>query len=460
MECAEYFRSQAGYRRCFEELLKKWTSYGRPAGVITLENASEEERRLVGGILGKTFYDSRIRFSFADFDRGLQRTRFAPVDMRELLENYFGKEISTNQEEKDKKRQARDRFFKELYESFSDQTRKDTDGELTGAGTEGQETAAACWIRQMTEQKAWGFWLLAREFGKSGSRARKLGEYTGRALQKLFPTFTGEEPKYPDEPFQETLLAVFAAQICGNPHYFDRGTPGGQLLANGICCITGQTLPENAHQWKELLLGAGIAPDYVSSMVHAYGIRLELPEGPHPAFEAFRMRREACAVTLENLRNAVGAWAPGNRIFVVENEMVFSFLTEQLRGRGAEVGLLCTSGQLRTAAVKLLELFARAGYRIWYSGDMDPEGIEIADRLWKRFDGRGGNGGVEIWRMSSEDYRSGISGEGLKEARLARLDKVKHSVLKKTADSVQKQKRAAYQENILEDLAGDLLREN
>ena len=143
------------------------------------------------------------------------------------------------------------------------------------------------------------------------------------------------------------------------------------------------------------------------------------------------MRREACAVTLENLRNAVGAWAPGNRIFVVENEMVFSFLTEQLRGRGAEVGLLCTSGQLRTAAVKLLELFARAGYRIWYSGDMDPEGIEIADRLWKRFDGRGGNGGVEIWRMSSEDYRSGISGEGLKEARLARLDKVKHSVLEK-----------------------------
>ena len=75
MECAEYFRSQAGYRRCFEELLKKWTSYGHPAGMITLEAASEEERRLLGGILGKTFYDSKIRFSFADFERGLQRTR-------------------------------------------------------------------------------------------------------------------------------------------------------------------------------------------------------------------------------------------------------------------------------------------------------------------------------------------------------------------------------------------------
>ena len=47
MDCAEYFRSQEGYRRCFEELLKKWKSYGRPAGVIVLEHTSEEERRLL-----------------------------------------------------------------------------------------------------------------------------------------------------------------------------------------------------------------------------------------------------------------------------------------------------------------------------------------------------------------------------------------------------------------------------
>ncbi len=471
MECAEYFRSQAGYRRCFEELLKKWMSYGRPAGIITLENASEEERRLLGGILGKTFYDSKIRFSFADFERGLQRTRFAPVDMKKLLESYFGKAISTNQEEKERKRQARDRFFEELYASFADNTGKDAAGEMSGkmagemaeeisgknVGEIGAETAAHRWIRQMMEDKAWGFWLLAREFAKDEKAARELGENTGRALQELFPVLPGRETEESPEAFQETVLAVFAAKICGNPHYFDRGTPGGQLLANGICCIMGQALPENAHQWKELLLRAGIAPDYVSSMVHAYGIGLKIPEGRHPALEAFRVRREACVITLENLRNAVGAWAPGKRVFVVENEMVFSFLTEQLRGRDADVGLLCTSGQLRTAAVKLLELFAGAGYRIWYSGDMDPEGIEIADRLWKRFKGSGFDGGVEIWRMSPEDYGRGISGEVLKESRLTRLDKVEHPVLKETADCVREKKRAAYQENILEALLGDLL---
>ena len=62
-KCAEYFKSQEAYRRCFEELWKKWRSYGRAAGRITLRDASEEERRAIGGIIGKVFYGEDIRFS-------------------------------------------------------------------------------------------------------------------------------------------------------------------------------------------------------------------------------------------------------------------------------------------------------------------------------------------------------------------------------------------------------------
>ena len=56
-ECADYFKRQEVYRRCFEELRKKWQSYGKVAGRITLSNASDEERRAIGGIIGKTFYE-------------------------------------------------------------------------------------------------------------------------------------------------------------------------------------------------------------------------------------------------------------------------------------------------------------------------------------------------------------------------------------------------------------------
>lgn len=68
--CAEYFRGNSAYRRCFSEFEKKWKTYGKVTGIITLKNTSEEERRAIGGILGKTFYENTIRFPFANLKKG------------------------------------------------------------------------------------------------------------------------------------------------------------------------------------------------------------------------------------------------------------------------------------------------------------------------------------------------------------------------------------------------------
>lgn len=106
-ECAEYFKSLNEYQRCFQELRKKWKSYGKAAGHITLKETSAAERRAIGGILGKIFYDETIRFSFAEFEQGLQKTRYAPVDMREVLEAYFGEKLSTNQGQRRKSRRRK-----------------------------------------------------------------------------------------------------------------------------------------------------------------------------------------------------------------------------------------------------------------------------------------------------------------------------------------------------------------
>ena len=66
-KCAAYFKNQNAYRRCFAELRKKWMSYGRMTGRITLRDASEEERRAIGGVVGKAFFEKDIRFSAAEF---------------------------------------------------------------------------------------------------------------------------------------------------------------------------------------------------------------------------------------------------------------------------------------------------------------------------------------------------------------------------------------------------------
>lgn len=174
------------------------------------------------------------------------------------------------------------------------------------------------------------------------------------------------------ETEEEYPLAVFSAEVSGNPHYFDQGTTGGQLLVHGMCYATEEDYPANAHQWRELLLSNGIVPDNISSIVHIYGLRLQVDGDWHPAYDTFCRRQEPCAVTMENLQELTAVQPTGDKVYIVENEMVFSYLLKHLEQRN--VTLLCTSGQLRSAAVKLIPFLLNSGADIYYSGDIDPDG--------------------------------------------------------------------------------------
>lgn len=433
-ECALYLKSRKGYGRCMEQLRKKWKTYGRAAGTIELPDASEEERALLAGIVGKSFAGEAVRFSCSDFEKGLQKTRFAPVDLKELLECYFGERLSTRREDRERKSRERERFFDRLCAMFSG--REQGTGQREGAG--GEASPAASWALAMKSGRAFGAQLLAREWEKGEEAALSLAKNTGEALNRL--DFEGN---------RTVALAVLAAEASGNPHYFDRGTAAGQLLVHGICCRLDCQPPGDAHGWRQLLLRAGIVPDNVSSIVHCCGVHFLTERGRHPAYEAFCDLGEPFAVTMENLRDVVGACSEGSAVYVVENEMVFSCLAQRAREKNA--ALICTSGQPRSAAWKLLSLLVLGGCKIRYGGDMDPEGMEIADRIWKRYEGA-----VELWRMSPEDYERAISEEEIREERLARLGRIECPALQRTAELVRAKRLAAYQENIIGELESDL----
>lgn len=425
-ECAAYFKQQKAYDRCFLELKKKWKSYGRAAGRITLSQTSEEERRAIGGILGKVFYEETIRFSFSDFERGLQSTRFAPVSIKDVLEAYFGESLLTNQGRQQAEQEQKQQFFKGLCSCLAE--------------SDGTETWGFFWLRHMISEKKYGYQLLMREYGKDEKQAETLALHVGRALSE-----TGKRVKEEEE----CPLAVLAAEISGNPHYFDRNTAAGQLLVHGICCCGQMEMPEHAHQWRELLMRVFIIPDNVSSMVHACGLRLRTKDGWHPAYDAFWERRESYVLTMENLRGIIGAQAMGARVYVVENEMVFSYLLD--RQKPFDGTLLCTSGQPRSAALVLIARILAGGAEIFYNGDLDPDGIRIADRLWQKF-----GDSFHIWRMSPADYERSLSKETIGELGAAKLETVCHPVLKQTAACMRARGLAGYQENMLRELLGDM----
>lgn len=425
-ECANYFKTRAEYRRCFEELRKKWQSYGRAAGRITLAGTSEQERQAIGGVLGKNFYGETIRFSFSEFEKGLQKTRFAPVDMQKVLEEYFGEALVRAKDRREEEQGRKKEFLESLCESFAD-----------GAG---RESGAFLWLREMAFARKHGCQLLMREYGKDKRQAGILAQNVGNAMIRLaeLKRQGGECP-----------LAVFAAEISGNPHYFDRGTAAGQLLMHAVCFCEEAELPQSAHQWRNLLMEVCLVPDNVSSMVHAYGLRLLTAEGWHPAYDAFCARREACVVTMENLRGVTGAQAAGERVYIVENEMVFCYLLDRLKKR--DVTLLCTSGQPRSAAQVLIPYLLASGAEIYYNGDIDPDGLCIADRLWQK-----SQGSIHMWRMSPEDYGRSCSQEEIGSGSRKKLQSIQNPELRETAKCVLENGCAGYQENMLEELVRDI----
>lgn len=425
-ECAAYFRSRKAYERCMKELLKKWKSYGKTAGRITLKQTTEEERRAIGGIVGRAFYEETIHFSFSEFEKGLQKTRFAPVNIEKMLEAYAGKSLKTNRELQEEDQFRREKFLKTNQFYFREKA--------------GADSLAFQWIEELLSGKKYGYSLLMREYGKDALQAEEIFRHTGRALIKLEEMETSGE---------ELPLAVFAAELSDNPHYFDRGTAAGLLLVHAICFREKRGLPENTHEWRELLEDVGIVPDNISSQVHVCGLRLKKGESWHPAYEAFYENGEPCVVTMENLKDITEAKAIDNQVYVVENEMVFSYLTSSEKKKACTI--LCTSGQLRSAAVKLLDLLVKSGASVYYSGDTDPDGLGIADRLWQKF-----QASVHIWRMGPEDYEKSLSGEAVGRFGLAKLEQLKHPVLRETAEYIRREKKAGYQENLLEELAKDI----
>ena len=82
--------------------------------------------------------------------------------------------------------------------------------------------------------------------------------------------------------------------------------------------------------------------------------------------------------------------------------------------------VLCTSGQPRSVALLLISMILKGKAEIYYSGDIDPDGIRIADKLWKKF-----GDGIHIWRMSPQDYEKAVLME-IGDSGISKLENISH----------------------------------
>ena len=113
--------------------------------------------------------------------------------------------------------------------------------------------------------------------------------------------------------------------------------------------------------------------------------------------------------------------------------------------------LICTSGQLQVAVLRLLDMLVEAGTQLFYSGDFDAEGLSIAARLQARYPDV-----LQLWHMGAGDYAICHSKNRVAETKLRGFDYLPEGILKQTVRAMQEKGVAGYQELLLDELLHDL----
>lgn len=413
-ECLSYFRGKKAYGILFQKFREKYEGLGYFGGSVTLTGLSGKEKEQLEGFFQKSLTEQeKITITAGQMKRALKSSRFWELEWKDILEAWFQDPMKIKKEEQEEYLKEQEDFFKPFV----------TDSPF------GQ------WLSHVLADRGEGIRPILLRYRENKASLKESLLLTERAAGRL-PSLHGKNMRLP----------LFAAEITGNPHYFDEGSLAERLLTLFIkeTYLVKREEGLSEPEWKKLLLfQAGILKDDLSNDILAYGIHAKTRSHElHEGIESFCRLKEPIKLTLFTLSKLEAAWPWQNNrnVYVLENPSVFSALTEK-RPFGTFV---CTNGQPRLSALVLLDLLSKNA-RLCYAGDFDPEGLAIAGRLKERYGEK-----LEFWGYKREYYDKIVSNVFLNPARLRKLDSIKAEGLLEIKEALLDKKLAAYQEALLE----------
>ena len=418
-ECMLYFKVRPVYKKLFLKTRDKYAGLGHFGGTAMLTSLSREEKSQLGGFFQRDYTSNKTITISADLmKKCLESSKFAGLTWELILETYFGEPLQVKKEIELAESKRREDYFAEILESISDES--------------GRE-----WLRSILEEKKEGYLLITQLYKESPEELRSILTYVTTGIAKL---------KVFQDKKQKELLAVFSANVTGNPHYFDEGKTGEKLLFNYLGERNFDLKQEGlsrAEYKNRIYYEAGILKDEVSNDALAYGIHGWKPDGGlHEGIEGFLENREPVKLTLQTIGRLEKVCGQSSQVYVVENPAVFSVLIREYPQRT----VICGNGQLRLAVLILMDKFS-CDTVFWYAGDFDPEGLLIAQKLKVRYGER-----LKLWKYEADLYETYLSEVELSDRRMKKLEQVSVQELQEIREAMYKKRRSAYQESMMEAL--------
>ena len=424
LDCVNFFKKNKEYKKLFDCFRKKILTNNSIEGTISIKTPTEEERKAFQAILSsKNFKGKNINFTVEEFKKGLEKTKFEikDIDLKELTNQYYGEVVLSKEEQKRLLNEEIELFFSKLVSKLKESNLQEE------------------YITKYIE-------IVKNNYFDKGKLKEQEEE-----LQKLY--YCGMaiyDRTTADTPIK---IAFLGEKITKDPHYFDKGIKGSLLvkllkLFNNIEVDEDLTETEKA---QEIFYQSKIEVNTISNYLTAYGIKLFTKAGEIKAYSEFIKDNLLYNIPLEHLKDVVKVQAKSKNIFIVENEMVFVRLYEYFRGK-KDVALICTSGQLRLASLVLIDLLLKEDYQIYYSGDIDPEGIGILNRVIQKSGNK-----VIPWRVNLETYLKYEKNENpISETSLKKLTSIKDTRFKDLILAMEDIKKACYQESFIKELINDI----
>lgn len=255
-------------------------------------------------------------------------------------------------------------------------------------------------------------------------------------------------------PKEYMRIPVFAYQQTGDAHSFDEGKASGQLflqLLSALSRTETSEIPLAQTEIKHQLLAEfHLLRDDIKNDVAVRGLESK-KEG-----RINQMWQQACLegcswnIPLKEILRMDEIYPFNeNKVLVVENSGVYSILVDLLPA----VPIICSSGQFTYAVWQLLRKLKQSNSQFYYVGDLDPEGLLMAQRLLEIFPDNANTIGMNL-----DNYHQASKPSNVSHRRLKQLRAIKESSLKKIADRMIETGHIAYQEGFIQELIEEVNR--
>lgn len=463
-EAITYFRQEPGLRRMLRLMTERYQSLGRWGGTITLAALRPDEKEALSVLLRKDFSRQQsAAVSLERFAQALGGTRFASLPVLDILSGVFGEPVLTKTEIMKQREKSKQEFFAGLRQKF---------------------TPSYCqrWL-DAVEAKRPGTRGVHAAYDKDPFLFAKHVERVLTALTELERRNSGWADSSPkdraDVKFER--LPLFATRITSDPHGFDPDTEQGRLLVSALDVLRQlesrngvspgvpeadtpesgsapalETALSQAEALTELLYDFGLWRDDLLNFVTCTGIAASDHCGIQlPVWEEANRRQHVLNVPLREIVKIETARSKaGHRVYMVENPGVFSTLLDRCDCENiAYPPLVCAHGQFKLSALLLLDKLVEAGMEVLYAGDFDPEGLQMAERLLKRYPGK-----VIPWRFTVADYQRAGPCKTFAPRRQKLLEGINSPELAAVKQEILQRGLAAYQEGIVDLLWEDITR--